>query len=206
MFARRRHSQSPNAMRTCRCFRLVLGCRAHQCSCRLDTSHHSSLLATLNLLLKNHSPLSVGAVARAFSLLCPHKLEILHPDYRKLCRVLVDADEWGQVELLDLLGRYARSMLSRPVEGLKELTEGESQVSDQINCIILVGTLIGFGQPKDNMDKFLEDEKSLASSDAVDPDLLLLLKSTQNLFHSRNPAVRPPVNSFPRLQSHSTML
>ncbi|KAF8604678.1 hypothetical protein BDV93DRAFT_440456 [Ceratobasidium sp. AG-I] len=123
----------------------------------LDTSHHSSLLATLNLLLKNHSPLSVGAVARAFSLLCPHKLEILHPHYRRLCRVLVDADEWGQVELLDLLGRYARSMLSRP--------------------------------PKDNIDKFIGDEKSLASSDAIDPDLLLLLKSSQNLFHSRNPAV-----------------
>lgn len=43
--------------------------------------------------------------------------------------MLVDADEWGQVELLDLLGRYARSMLSKPVEGLKELTEDDSQVS-----------------------------------------------------------------------------
>ncbi|KAG8678120.1 AP-3 complex subunit beta, partial [Ceratobasidium sp. 395] len=97
----------------------------------LDTSHHASLLATLNLLLKNHSPLSVGAVARAFTLLCPNRLDLLHPHYRRLCRVLVDADEWGQVELLDLLSRYARSMLSKPVEGLKELAE-PSQPKDNI--------------------------------------------------------------------------
>ncbi|KAG9079068.1 AP-3 complex subunit beta [Ceratobasidium sp. UAMH 11750] len=133
----------------------------------LDTSHHASLLATLNLLLKNHSPLSVGAVARAFTLLCPHRLDLLHPHYRRLCRVLVDSDEWGQVELLDLLSRYARSMLSRPVEGLKELAEPS--------------------QPKENIEKFLDSEAT--SLDAIDPDLLLLLKCSHNLLYSRNPAV-----------------
>ena len=45
------------------------------------------------------------------------------------------------------------------------------------------------------MDKFLEDEKSPAFSDAIDPDLLLLLKSSRNLFHSRNPAVSSPPHS-----------
>ncbi|QRV74884.1 AP-3 complex subunit beta-2 [Ceratobasidium sp. AG-Ba] len=133
----------------------------------LDSSHHTSLLATLNLLLKNHSPLSVGAVARAFTLLCPHRLDLLHPHYRRLCRVLVDADEWGQVELLDLLSRYARSMLSKPVEGLKELTQPE--------------------EPKDNVEKFLDSE--VAPFEAIDPDLLLLLKCSHNLLYSRNPAV-----------------
>ncbi|QRV89576.1 AP-3 complex subunit beta-2 [Ceratobasidium sp. AG-Ba] len=133
----------------------------------LDSSHHTSLLATLNLLLKNHSPLSVGAVARAFTLLCPHRLDLLHPHYRRLCRVLVDADEWGQVELLDLLSRYARSMLSKPVEGLKELTQPE--------------------EPKDNVEKFLDTE--VAPFEAIDPDLLLLLKCSHNLLYSRNPAV-----------------
>lgn len=28
--------------------------------------------------------------------------------------MLIDADAWGQVNLLDLLARYARSMLSKP--------------------------------------------------------------------------------------------
>lgn len=31
--------------------------------------------------------------------------------------MLVDADEWGQIHLLDLLGRYARKMLRRPSAG-----------------------------------------------------------------------------------------
>jgi AP-3 complex subunit beta len=155
---------------------------------RLDASLHGTLLSTLNLLLKNHSPLSVGAVARTFSILCPRKLELLHPHYRKLCRVLVDADEWGQVELLDLLGRYARSMLSRPVEGLKELTEKEAQVSDSIDLRLAIKSLIRTSKSKDDAEKFLDDTSG-ASFEAVDPDLLLLLKCSENLFHSRNPAV-----------------
>ncbi|EUC64965.1 adaptin amino-terminal region protein [Rhizoctonia solani AG-3 Rhs1AP] len=135
----------------------------------LDTSLHGTLLSTLNLLLKNHSPLSVGAVARAFSILCPHKLELLHPHYRRLCKVLVDADEWGQVELLDLLGRYAKTMLSRPVEGLKELVGKNTESNNDV-------------------EKFLGDAPG-ASFEALDPDLLLLLKCSENLLHSRNPAV-----------------
>ncbi|CAE6456436.1 unnamed protein product [Rhizoctonia solani] len=135
----------------------------------LDISLHGTLLSTLNLLLRNHSPLSVGAVARAFSILCPHKLELLHPHYRRLCKVLVDADEWGQVELLDLLGRYARTMLSRPVEGLKELVGKNAESTDDV-------------------EKFLDDAPPI-SFEALDPDLLLLLKSSENLLHSRNPAV-----------------
>jgi AP-3 complex subunit beta len=65
-------------------------------------------------------------------------LELLHPHYRKLCKVLVDADEWGQVQLLDLLGRYARTMLSRPVEGLKELIDKGTKVSTTVLLLSVV--------------------------------------------------------------------
>ncbi|KAG9123546.1 AP-3 complex subunit beta [Ceratobasidium sp. 392] len=58
-------------------------------------------------------------------------------------------------------------MLSRPVEGLKELAEPS--------------------QPKENIEKFLDSEAT--SLDAIDPDLLLLLKCSHNLLYSRNPAV-----------------
>ncbi|CAE7219719.1 unnamed protein product [Rhizoctonia solani] len=166
----------------------------------LDISLHGTLLSTLNLLLRNHSPLSVGAVARAFSILCPHKLELLHPHYRRLCKVLVDADEWGQVELLDLLGRYARTMLSRPVEGLKELVGKNAEVE----LLDLLGRyaramlsrpveglkeLVGkSAESTDDVEKFLDDAPPI-SFEALDPDLLLLLKSSENLLHSRNPAV-----------------
>jgi AP-3 complex subunit beta len=58
--------------------------------------------------------LSIGSVATAFETVCPTRLDLLHSHYRRLCRVIVDVDEWGQVNLLELLIRYARSMLPRP--------------------------------------------------------------------------------------------
>ncbi|KDQ14349.1 hypothetical protein BOTBODRAFT_132529 [Botryobasidium botryosum FD-172 SS1] len=126
----------------------------------LDSSHFSALLPILTTLLKDRSPLSIGAVAVAFNALCPDRLDLLHQHYRRLCRVLVDADEWGQIELLDLLARYARTMLSKPVV---EKLETEVDTSS-------------FGPQN-------------ISSEEVDPDLTLLLESSSPLFQSRNPAV-----------------
>lgn len=40
---------------------------------------------------------------------------MMHQQYRRLCRILVDVDEWGQIDLLNLLLRYARTMLPRPI-------------------------------------------------------------------------------------------
>jgi len=35
-------------------------------------------------------------------------------------RILVDVDEWGQVELMELLMRYARTILPRPAGDKEE--------------------------------------------------------------------------------------
>ncbi|KZT73489.1 hypothetical protein DAEQUDRAFT_754362 [Daedalea quercina L-15889] len=82
----------------------------------LDPSHQPELIQVLTNLLRDRSPLSIGAVAAAFTTVCPTRLDLLHPHYRRLCRTIIDADEWGQVDLLDLLTRYARTMLPRPAE------------------------------------------------------------------------------------------
>ncbi|KAG7450937.1 uncharacterized protein BT62DRAFT_984252 [Guyanagaster necrorhizus] len=81
----------------------------------LDTSHLSSLIEIIITLLRDRSPLSIGSVAVAFDAICPTRLDLLHKHYRRLCKTLVDVDEWGQINLLDLLLRYSRSMLLRPV-------------------------------------------------------------------------------------------
>jgi len=80
----------------------------------LDNSHLPALIQIITTLLRDRSPLSLGSVAVAFEAVCPTRLDLLHPHYRRLCRILVDLDEWGQVELMDLLLRYARTMLPRP--------------------------------------------------------------------------------------------
>lgn len=81
---------------------------------RLDVSHLPALMDILATLLRDRSPLSIGAVAVAFNSICPTRLDLLHQQYRRLCRIIGDADEWGQVQLLDLLSRYARVMLKAP--------------------------------------------------------------------------------------------
>ncbi|KAL7279380.1 hypothetical protein ACG7TL_007221 [Trametes sanguinea] len=81
----------------------------------LDSSHQPELIKIICTLLKDQSPLSIGSVAVAFDAVCPTRLDLLHQHYRRLCRTLIDVDEWGQVDLLNLLVRYARVMLPRPI-------------------------------------------------------------------------------------------
>ncbi|KAI0073677.1 hypothetical protein K474DRAFT_170602 [Panus rudis PR-1116 ss-1] len=81
----------------------------------LDSSHQPELITIISTLLRDRSPLSIGSVAIAFEAVCPTRLDLLHQHYRRLCKTLIDVDEWGQVELLGLLIRYARVMLPRPI-------------------------------------------------------------------------------------------
>lgn len=82
---------------------------------RLDPTQQPALITILSSLLRDRSPLSIGSAVIAFESVCPTRLDLLHQQYRRLCRVLADVDEWGQVDLLNLLLRYARTMLSKPV-------------------------------------------------------------------------------------------
>lgn len=66
-------------------------------------------------MLNDTSPLSIGSVAVAFEAVCPTRLDLIHQRYRRLCKLLVEVDEWGQIDLLNLLLRYARTMLPRPI-------------------------------------------------------------------------------------------
>ncbi|KAL1728455.1 adaptin N terminal region-domain-containing protein [Schizophyllum commune] len=81
----------------------------------LDTTHQPALISIIGTMLGDRSPLSIGCVAVAFQAVCPTRLDLLHRHYRRLCRVLVDVDEWGQVDIMNLLLRYARTMLPRPI-------------------------------------------------------------------------------------------
>lgn len=49
--------------------------------------------------------------------MCPNRFELLHPVYRKLCHLLADVDEWGQMAMLAALQRYVRSHFTNPQRG-----------------------------------------------------------------------------------------
>ena len=89
-------------------------------------AHAPVLIDVISTLLRDTAPLSVGSVAVAFNAVCPTRLDLLHQQYRRLCRVLVDVDEWGQINLINLLLRYARTMLPRP----SSIVDGEKCTED----------------------------------------------------------------------------
>lgn len=94
-----------------------------------DSTALSQLIPILQTLLGSQSPLTLGATLTAFEEICPDRLDILHPFYRHICRLLMDADEWGQAVGVGVLTRYARAMLEKPEERSRPrgTKEGESE-------------------------------------------------------------------------------
>ncbi|BGP19223.1 AP-3 complex subunit beta [Rhodosporidiobolus nylandii] len=79
--------------------------------------NRASLLPTLQVLLDNASPLTVGAALAAWeevALQGEKGWEMLHRQYRRFCKMLVDVEEWGQVVLVRVLLRYGRTFFLDP--------------------------------------------------------------------------------------------
>lgn len=58
-------------------------------------------------LLSDSSPGVVGAAAAAFTSVCPNNYSLIGRKYRRLCEILPDVEEWGQIVLIGILLRYA---------------------------------------------------------------------------------------------------
>ncbi|KAK4688402.1 AP-3 complex subunit beta, partial [Tremellales sp. Uapishka_1] len=80
----------------------------------MDPSSLPSLIPILQTLLSSPSPLTLGATLTAFLEICPDRLDLLHPYYRHIVNLVVDADEWGQVVTIEVLVRYIRANLEKP--------------------------------------------------------------------------------------------
>ncbi|GAA5972420.1 hypothetical protein JCM11641_001836 [Rhodosporidiobolus odoratus] len=78
------------------------------------SDNRASLLPTLQVLLDNATPLTLGAALTAWEAVALHKWEMLHQNYRKWCKMLVDVEEWGQVTLLRVLAKYGRTFFLDP--------------------------------------------------------------------------------------------
>ena len=78
-------------------------------------------LFTFQELSLNYHPcfqLVIGSAVYAFEEVCPERTDLIHKHYRKLCQLLVDVDEWGQVIIINMMTRYARSQFPDPNEGV----------------------------------------------------------------------------------------
>lgn len=138
--------------------------------CALDHDTKDELKEVIAKLLEDHNTLVLGSAVFAFSEVCPDSWDLLHAHYRKLCRLTVDADEWGQVVIMNTLLRYARAHFLSPFhEEMKEHTENGVSNSQQ--------------------QKQQQDEEYVFNSFDLDPDHRLLLRSMYPLLKNRNSAV-----------------
>lgn len=145
------------------------------CLGSMDASTQPLLLPILATLLQSPSPITLGASLTAFDAICPDNLAFLHSHYRRICRLLVDADEWGQVVALDILIRYVRAMLEKPETSGSTRAGYSVEVNKQKE-----GTNGATSQNAEDLNEEQED---------LDPDIELLLHCASPLFQSRNSAV-----------------
>lgn len=136
----------------------------------LDPDQKEQLIEVIEKLLKDKSTLVAGSVVMAFEEVCPDRIDLIHKNYRKLCNLLVDVEEWGQVVIISMLTRYARTQFTSPWK--------EDAVFNENNETAFYGS--------DSEEKMNQTE---AKPYIMDPDHRLLLRNTKPLLQSRNTAV-----------------
>nr|XP_029150227.1 AP3-complex subunit beta-A isoform X2 [Arachis hypogaea] len=67
--------------------------------------HTSAIEEIVGILLNDNSPGVVGAAASAFASVCPNNFSLIGRNYKKLCEILPDVEEWGQIILIGILLR-----------------------------------------------------------------------------------------------------
>jgi len=67
-----------------------------------------------NLLEEDGSTMVLTSAMIAFCEICPHRPDLLHGCYRKVCHLLTDMDEWGQVVVINALMQYCRTFFKQP--------------------------------------------------------------------------------------------
>lgn len=136
----------------------------------LDPDQKEQLIEVIEKLLKDKSTLVAGSVVMSFDEVCPDRIDLIHKNYRKLCNLLVDVEEWGQVVIISMLTRYARTQFTSPWK--------EGAMFDENN-------------EKAFYDSDSEEKKEPTEDTPyiMDPDHRLLLRNTKPLLQSRNTAV-----------------
>lgn len=80
-----------------------------------DLTQAENLIQMITRVLEEEaSTMVLTSTIISFTEICPQRLELLHGSYRKLCHLLTDMDEWGQVVVIDCLMRYCRVYFKCP--------------------------------------------------------------------------------------------
>lgn len=140
---------------------------------RLDAATRPQMEEYVAILLADKQYYVAGAAVQAFMEICAERLELIHSVYRRLCKMIVDMDEWGQLAVIKLLTVYARRCFPKRSKRVKKAATKAEKARDFYEDL----------EPKEEKPDDFEDVQ------VVDPDLELFLNSIQPLLQSRNSAV-----------------
>ncbi|XP_053898885.1 AP-3 complex subunit beta-2 isoform X4 [Malaclemys terrapin pileata] len=143
----------------------------------LDSDQKDQLIEVIEKLLADKTTLVAGSVVMAFEEVCPERIDLIHKNYRKLCNLLIDVEEWGQVVIINMLTRYARTQFLSPNQNESLLEENPEKAF--------------YGSDEEDSKNDKPDAASLVKRKpyVMDPDHRLLLRNTKPLLQSRNAAV-----------------
>ncbi|KXT13869.1 hypothetical protein AC579_6886 [Pseudocercospora musae] len=140
---------------------------------KLDPNTRPQVEEYLATLLADKQYYVAGAAVQAFLEICPDRLDMIHSNYRRLCKMIVDMDEWGQLALIKLFTVYSRKCFPPSTKRVRKAANQEQRAKD-------------FYEDLDDQE---EDEDDFEEVEQFHPDLELFLKSIQPLLSSRNSAV-----------------
>lgn len=146
----------------------------------LDEEQKSDLVEVIEKLLSDRTTLVVGSAVMAFEEVCPERVDLIHKNYRKLCNLLIDVDEWGQVIIINMLTRYARTQFTDPNADDNE----NGDPNDDTEKPFYADTS-GSEEDSDSKTRYGRNDKTYV----LDPDHRLLLRQTKPLLQSRNASV-----------------
>lgn len=147
----------------------------------------------------------------AFEEVCPERIDLIHKNYRKLCNLLIDVEEWGQVVIISMLTRYARTQFLSPTQNVS--APPGPALARRVGRRV-AGRRRPLPHPSPQQESLLEEnpEKAFYGSEedeakgpgseeaaasalparkpyVMDPDHRLLLRNTKPLLQSRSAAV-----------------
>uniref|UniRef100_A0A1B0DJF7 AP-3 complex subunit beta n=2 Tax=Phlebotomus papatasi TaxID=29031 RepID=A0A1B0DJF7_PHLPP len=154
----------------------------------LDAEQKEELVGIIEKLLSDRTTLVVGSAVMAFEEVCPERVDLIHKNYRKFCNLIVDVDEWGQVIIINMLTRYARTQFVDPNAHEKLLSEERKRKKKAPK--FSDSTSNSSQEDEDEQDEDDDDyELNQENKCILDPDHRLLLRQTKPLLQSRNASV-----------------
>lgn len=136
----------------------------------LDMEMKPVLITIIEKLLADRTVLVIGSAVMAFTKVCPERVDLVHRVFRTLCHMMGDVDEWGQVIIVNMLTRYARTQFVDPNLQSSPATNTEPSVEqqDSVNNHASNNNSSAGLQLTHQTQRVIQSESAASSSDSSD--------------------------------------